>query len=140
MRPFRLRFTLANTTRQYESLLAHRVGESFVVSHLADAHGLCGAAFLYIKGENSPSLQPRSRPYSRSLREPDQNPPRPGLTLPPLWVLRRRTRNARLFLLGNSILLRVMIIGCIFAATGLPAPLVEVAQGRHLKSKWNINV
>ena len=44
MRPFRLRFTLANTTRQYESLLAHRVGESFVVCHLADAHGLCGDA------------------------------------------------------------------------------------------------
>ena len=44
MRPFRYRFTLANTTRQYESLLAHRVGESFVVSHLADAHGLCGNA------------------------------------------------------------------------------------------------
>jgi len=44
VRPFRLRFTLANTTRQYESLLAHRVGESFVVGHLADAHGLCGNA------------------------------------------------------------------------------------------------
>ena len=51
-----------------------------------------------IKGEVSPSLQPRSRPYSRSLREPKQNPPRPGLALPPLRVLRRRTRNARLFL------------------------------------------
>ena len=44
MRPFRLRFTLANTTRQYESLLAHRVGESFVVCHLADTHGLSGNA------------------------------------------------------------------------------------------------
>ena len=44
MRPFRLRFTLANTTRRYESLLAHRVGESFVVGHLADAHGLSGNA------------------------------------------------------------------------------------------------
>ena len=44
MRPFRYRFTLANTTRQYESLLAHRVGESFVVCHLADTHGLCGNA------------------------------------------------------------------------------------------------
>ena len=54
-----------------------------------------------IKGEESPSLQPRPRPHSRSLREPDQNPPRPGLTLPPLRVLRRRTRNARAI---NSIL------------------------------------
>ena len=44
MRPFRYRFTLANATRQYESLLAHRVGESFVVCHLADAHGLGGNA------------------------------------------------------------------------------------------------
>ena len=44
MRPFRYRFTLANTTRQNESRLAHRVGESFVVCHLADAHGLCGNA------------------------------------------------------------------------------------------------
>ena len=44
MRPFRYRFTLANTTRQYDSLLAHSVGESFVVCHLADAHGLCGNA------------------------------------------------------------------------------------------------
>ena len=44
MRPFRYRFTLANATRQYESLLAHRVGESFVVCHLADAHGLSGNA------------------------------------------------------------------------------------------------
>ncbi len=44
MRPFRYRFTLANTTRQCESLLAHRVGEGFVVCHLADAHGLGGNA------------------------------------------------------------------------------------------------
>ena len=41
-------------------------------------------------GEESPSLQPRPRPYNRSLREHEQNPPRPGLTLPPLRVLKRR--------------------------------------------------
>ena len=61
-------------------------------------------------GEESPSLQPRPHPYNRSLREPNQNPPRPGLTLPPLRVLNRRTRNARacpapfLMLKGSAVL------------------------------------
>ena len=44
MRPFRYRFTLANTTRLYESLLAHSVCQSFVVGHLADTDRLSGDA------------------------------------------------------------------------------------------------
>ena len=57
-------------------------------------------SFLYMEGEESPSLQPRPRPYnhahSMSGRFMYNSPPQSGLPLPLLRVLSRRTRNARL--------------------------------------------
>ena len=49
-----------------------------------------------IKGEVSPSLQPRPHPYSRSLREPKQNPPPAGSYATPTAGLRRRPATPRL--------------------------------------------
>ena len=52
MIPFRYRFTLANTTRLYESLLAHSVCQSFVVGGL-EHHAL----FCYMGVKSFPLVR-----------------------------------------------------------------------------------